>query len=90
LQNLRKCAQPTGLSFSDSGEFCRAFAKSCDGSVSERRRGCVPYFSCREFLEKNSSKSGWSAAHKQGGKVGYAVMSSGGFMGICEEFSPSR
>jgi hypothetical protein len=46
----------------DSGGFCRARAKSWDGSVSERRRGCVPGFHCREFLDENSRKSGWHGA----------------------------
>jgi hypothetical protein len=50
----------------------------------------VPYFQCCEFLENNSIKSGWPAAHKQSGKVGYAVMSFGGLVGIGEEFYPTR
>jgi hypothetical protein len=68
---LRKFAQPTGLSSFDSGGFCRACAKSCDGSVSERRRGCVRYFQCREFLEENSRKSGWQALHSKAGRISH-------------------
>jgi hypothetical protein len=33
----------------------------------------TPYFQRTEFLEENSRKSGWPAAHKQSGKVGYGT-----------------
>jgi hypothetical protein len=33
-----------------------------------------PHFYCSEFLENNSGKSDWQAAHMQGGKVGQALV----------------